>query len=91
MELSQFFIIIGIFIALMFVYKFADRYVKRLTPKTIKTINRAGFSAAVVGGIVWYASPSGIITIAAQDITVIGVIIYFIFYDYDKPEESEGR
>lgn len=86
MELTQFFIVIGIFIALMFVYKFADKFVKKLTPKTIKTVNWIGFSVAVAGGIIWYVYPSGIIMI----VTVLGVVTYFLFYGYDKPEESAG-
>lgn len=85
MGFMEFFIVIGIFILMMVGYRVADRYVKRLDPKTVKTVNWIGFVVGVVGGILWYAFSNQVYMF----ITVIGIITYFIFYGYDKMEEKK--
>ena len=85
MSITGFFILVVIFIAIMLLYKNADRYVKRLKPKTVKTVNWIGFVAAIIGGILWYASNNEIFML----MTLAGVVTYFIFYNYDKTEDKE--
>ncbi len=85
MGFIEFFIVIGVFILMMVGYRVADRYVKKLDPKTVKTVNWIGFVVGVAGGILWYASSNQIFMF----ITVIGTITYFLFYGYDKMEEEK--
>lgn len=81
----DFFLVIGILILMMVGYRIADRYVKRLAPRTVKTVNWIGFVMGVVGGILWYAFSNQVYMF----ITIIGTVTYFLFYDYDKMEEKE--
>lgn len=84
-DFTQFFILIGAFIVLMFVYRVADKKIKTLSPKTVKTVNWIGFGMALAGGILWYLFHTWVY----MPVTVLGVIIYFLFYGYDKMEEEQ--
>lgn len=86
MSFSSFFVVVGIVIAMMLLYKYADRWIKKMDPKTVKTINWVGFIMGVAGGVLWYSLAQGIFMI----ITLIGILLYFLFYGYDKIEE-EGK
>lgn len=86
MSFSSFFVVVGIVIAMMLLYKHADRWIKKMDPKTVKTINWVGFIMGVVGGVLWYSFAQGIFMIIA----LIGILLYFLFYGYDKMDE-EGR
>lgn len=77
-------VLVAAFIIMMVLYRKADIWVKKLAPKTVKTMNWIGFALGVAGGILWYLSGSGIFML----ITFAGVVIYFIFYGYDKMEEQ---
>lgn len=85
MALKEFFYLIGVFIALMFAFRYADRWIKSLPRSTAKVVNWIGFAVAAVGGVAWYATDGGIYML----ITVAGVIIYFLFYHYDGGEDAE--
>lgn len=87
MSITGLLIMVGVFIALMFVYRNADRFIKKMDPKTVKTINWAGFAIGVAGGIAWYLLHGAVYMF----ITLFGIVLYFIFYGYDKMEESEGK
>ncbi len=87
MSMIEFSLVIGLFILMMVGYRVADRYVKRLDPRTVKTVNWIGFVIGIVGGILWYAFSNQIYMF----ITVIGVVTYFLFYGYDKMEEEEEK
>ncbi len=86
MDLKEFFILIGIFILFMVVYRLAGRVIKRLPAKTLKMINRGAFTAAFISGIAWYAFGADVF----MPITAFAVIIYFLFSEYDKPVDTEG-
>lgn len=87
MSFIEFFLVIGLFILMMVGYRVADRLVKKLDPKTVKTVNWIGFTVGIVGGILWYAFANQIYMF----ITVLGTITYFLFYGYDKMEEKDGQ
>lgn len=86
MSFSGFFIVVGVVIVMVLIYKHADRWIKKMEPKTVKTVNWAGFVLGVAGGILWYLFAYGIFMI----ITLVGVVLYFLFYGYDKMEEEGG-
>lgn len=86
MTIPGFLAVAGVVLALMLVYKYADRYIKKMDPKTVKTVNWIGFVVGVAGGVLWYAFAQGIFMI----ITLAGVVIYFLFYGYDRTEEEDG-
>lgn len=85
MSFTDFFILIGIFIAMMVLYKRADKWVQKLAPETVKKINWIGFAMGIAGGILWYAFAHS----AFMVLTLAGVVIYFLFYGYDKMEEDQ--
>lgn len=87
MSFSGFAWVVGIVIGMILLYKYADRWIKRLDPKTVKTVNWVGFVVGVVGGILWYLFAQGIFMI----ITLIGIVMYFLFYGYDKMEEERSN
>ena len=87
MTLTGFFIIIGVFIALMFIYKRADKAIKKMDPKSVKKFNWVGFVIGIIGGVAWYLFHNGIYMI----VTLLGVVIYFLFYGYDKMEEGQKQ
>lgn len=86
MTFIEFFILIGIFIGLLFLYKYAGRFVKQLSPKAVKTVNWTAFAVAVLSGIAWLAFNDSIFML----FTLAGVIVYFLFYNYEAPEEKGG-
>ncbi|CAG1066880.1 hypothetical protein BAC1_02519 [uncultured bacterium] len=86
MSFYGFFILVGVVIAMILLYKHADRWIKKMDPKTVKTVNWIGFIAGVVGGVLWYLFAQGIFMI----ITLAGIVVYFLFYGYDRMEEEEG-
>lgn len=88
MDIKQFIILAGVFIALMFVYKITGRLIKNMEPKTMKIINWSAFVLALLSGIAWYLLDDGIFMI----LMVLGVVVYFLFYDYDtkKTEKHDG-
>jgi hypothetical protein len=86
MSFMDFFVVVGIFILMMVGYRIADRYVKRLQPKTVKTVNWIGFTIGMIGGILWYLFANQVYMF----VTILGVIIYFLFYGYDRMEEEKG-
>ena len=85
MSFYGFFIVVGVVIAMILLYKHADRWIKKMDPKTVKTVNWIGFIAGVVGGVLWYLFAQGIFMI----ITLAGIVVYFLFYGYDRMEEDE--
>ena len=87
MTFTGFYILVGagIFIAIMFLYTYAGRWIKTLKPKTVKTVNWTGFLVAISGGAAWYVLNKSIYMF----ITLFGVVIYFLFYSYDKMEKKE--
>lgn len=87
MSFTDFFVMVGIFIVMMLVYKYADRLVARLKPSTVKTVNWIGFGIGILGGVAWYLFGNALY----MYLTLLGVIIYFLFYNYDKMEEKEGK
>ncbi|OGP17588.1 MAG: hypothetical protein A2054_02360 [Deltaproteobacteria bacterium GWA2_55_10] len=87
MSFASFALVVGVVIALILLYKYADRWIKRLDPKTVKTVNWVGFVLGVVGGILWYLFAQGIFMI----ITLVGILLYFLFYGYDKMEEEREK
>ena len=86
MSFMEFFIVVGVFILMMVGYRIADRYVNRLSPKTVKTVNWIGFIIGMIGGILWYLFANQVYMF----ITVIGIVVYFLFYGYDRMEEEKG-
>ncbi len=82
MQLTSFLILIGVLIAMVLLYRFADRWIKKMDPATVKKANWAGFIVGVAGGAGWYLLHYS----AFMLITIIGVIIYFLFYGYDRTE-----
>lgn len=84
MSFSGFFVVIGVVIAMVLLYKNADKWIKKMDPKTVKAVNWIGFIIGVVGGVLWYLFAYGIFMI----ITLIGIVLYFLFYGYDKMEEE---
>jgi multisubunit Na+/H+ antiporter MnhB subunit len=87
MSFSGFFVVIGVVIAMILLYKNADKWIKKLDPKTVKTVNWIGFILGVVGGVLWYLFAYGIFMI----ITLIGIVLYFLFYGYDTMEEESNN
>ncbi|MEE9614216.1 MAG: hypothetical protein V3W31_04585 [Thermodesulfobacteriota bacterium] len=85
MSMQSVFVLVGIFVALMFFYKYAGRWVKTLPADTVKKINWLGFGLALAGGTTWYFVKEPAIML----VTLVGVAIYFLFYDYDNMEEKE--
>ena len=69
---------------LIVVFWQAGRFIKKLPPKTIKTVNTAGFIIAIGGGILWYLSKHP----AFMYLTFIGVTVYFLFMNYDSKEKN---
>lgn len=84
---TDFFIMVGIFIFLMILFKRSDSFVKRLKPSTVKTLNWIGFILGAVAGVAWYLTSNNIFML----LTFLGIILYFLFYGYDKMEEEEGK
>lgn len=78
--------LIGVFIFLVAGYRYADSHMKMLAAKTVKTINRIGLAVGMAGGILWYLFQTWIY----MPVTVLGVIIYFLFYSYDSMEQGGG-
>ncbi|MBE7415600.1 MAG: hypothetical protein HS130_10405 [Deltaproteobacteria bacterium] len=87
MSITGFMITVGVVIAMILVYKYADQWVKKMDPGTVKTLNWIGFIVGVAGGVLWYATANGIFMF----ITLAGVLFYFLFYGYDSMEEKEKR
>ncbi|HEY4708466.1 MAG TPA: hypothetical protein VII64_13485 [Thermodesulfobacteriota bacterium] len=87
MSLAGFAFVVGVVIAIILLYKYADRWIKRLDPKTVKTVNWVGFVLGVAGGILWYLFAQGIFMI----ITLVGIVLYFLFYGYDRMEEERNK
>jgi len=87
MSLAGFAFVVGVVIAIILLYKYADRWIKRLDPKTVKTVNWVGFVLGVAGGILWYLFAQGIFMI----ITLAGIVLYFLFYGYDRMEEERNK
>ena len=87
MSFASFAFVVGVVIAIILLYKYADRWIKRLDPKTVKTVNWVGFVLGVVGGILWYLFAQGIFMI----ITLAGIVLYFLFYGYDRMEEERNK
>ncbi len=85
MQATGFFVMAGVFAALMFIYKFSDRWIKKVPRKTARTINWAGSTVAVFGGIAWYLFNDDIFMF----ITLGGVIIYFLFFSPERHAEKE--
>jgi len=85
MDLKEFFILIGIFMLFMAIYRFAGKAIKKFSAKTLKLINQTAFTTAFLSGLAWYAFSDEIFML----ITVAAVVVYFLFYDYDKPEETD--
>ncbi len=75
----------GVFIVFMFVYKYADGWIRKLPRRAAKVINWVGFAVAAIGGIAWYFSNYDVFMF----VTLGGIITYFLFYGYDKKEEKE--
>ena len=87
MSLAGFAFVVGVVIAIILLYKYADRWIRRLDPKTVKTVNWVGFVLGVAGGILWYLFAQGIFMI----ITLVGIVLYFLFYGYDRMEEERNK
>ncbi len=87
MSITGFLVTVGVVIALILVYKFADLWVKKMDPRTVKVVNWIGFIVGVAGGVLWYATSNGVFMF----ITLAGVLVYFLFYGYDSMEEKEKR
>lgn len=87
MSIASFALVVGIVIAMILLYKYADRWIKRLDPKTVKTVNWVGFVLGVAGGILWYLFAQSIFMI----ITLVGILLYFLFYGYDRMEEEQDK
>ncbi len=87
MDAQGFFVVVGLFILLMLVFKYSDRWIKKMSRETAKLINWAGFTVAVFSGIAWYLLGDDIFMF----ITFAGIITYFVFYGYDKLETKEQR
>lgn len=85
MSFSGFFVVIGVVIAMILLYKNADKWIKKMDPKTVKTVNWIGFILGVIGGVLWYLFAYGIFMI----ITLIGIVLYFLFYGYDTMEDED--
>lgn len=85
MPFLEFAILIGVVISLLLIYKYADRYIKRMDPKTIKVVNWIGFGVAIIAGVGWYFYPHGLLMLA----TLLGVVVYFLFFGYDQVRENE--
>lgn len=85
MQATSFFVMAGVFMALMFVYKYADKWIKKIPRRTAKIINWAGFSVATFGGIAWYLFNEDIFMF----ITLAGIITYFLFFGYERHGEKE--
>lgn len=85
MSFREFFILIGIVIGLMIVYKYADRYIKKLDRKLVKIINWIGFTLVVIGVAGNYIFHIGIMTL----VSFVGIVIFFLFYNYDKTEKEK--
>ncbi len=85
MSMESFFLVAVIFIAFMLIYRYLDRWVSQLPAETVKTINRVGFWFALLSGILWYILKDPIYMF----LTLAGVVVYFLFYNYDKEEKKE--
>ena len=84
MSFSGFLIVIGIVAVMVLLYKHADRWIRKMDPKTVKTVNWTGFIIGIAGGVLWYLFAYGVFMI----ITLVGVVLYFLFYGYDTMEEE---
>ncbi len=87
MSITSFLIIIAVFIILMFIYKRADKAIKKMDPKVVKKLNWVGFVIGIAGGIAWYLFHNGIYML----VTLAGVVVYFLFYGYDRMEEEQKQ
>ncbi|TAN62451.1 hypothetical protein EPN18_04740 [bacterium] len=87
MSVLGLFIILGVFIALIIVYRNAGRFIKKLPPKTVKTVNWIAFTEAALSGVAWFIFNDVIFMF----LCFAGVVVYFLFYDYDKTEEPEHK
>ncbi len=85
MNAAGFFVMAGVFIALMLVYKYAEKWIKKIPRKAAKTINWTGFTVATFAGIAWYLTNDD----TFMFITLGGVITYFLFFSYDKHGDKE--
>lgn len=71
--------------ALFILFKYAGRLTKKLPAETVKTLNWAGFIAAIAFGTLWYFMPNPILMF----LTLSSVVVYFIFYDYNSSPPKE--
>ena len=85
MKIEEFFYVIVVFIVIMFVYKYADKMIKTLPNKTVRIVNWVGFVISLVGGTLWYLTNSA----NYMFLSLFGIVIYFLFYSYDKPEKGD--
>ena len=85
MSMESFFLVAAIFIVFMLIYRYLDRWVNRLPKDTVKTVNRVGFWFALLSGILWYILKDPIYMF----LTLAGVVVYFLFYNYDKEEGKD--
>ncbi|HHL39926.1 MAG TPA: hypothetical protein ENJ37_05420 [Deltaproteobacteria bacterium] len=87
MTFTDFIVVIIAFVLIMLLYTYADRYIRRLKADTVRSINWIGFTIAAAGGIAWYWSDHPFFML----VTFVGIIIYFLFYSYDRMEEEEKK
>ena len=83
MNLKELLSLAIVFIVFLLLFRYSSAWIKKLKPKTVKTINWFGFAAAIAGGILWYAYKDPRFMV----VTFLGIVIYFLFYHY---EEKEG-
>ncbi len=67
-------------LALVAAFVWGRTFLKKLGPDTARRLNWAGFVVAIFGGSAWYVVKHPAFMFA----TLSGVIMYFLFYDYDK-------
>lgn len=87
MSVFGLFILVGVFIALMLVYRASGRWIKQLPASTAKTVHRIAFAVAGLSGVAWFIFNDVIFMF----ICFAGVVVYFLFYDYDKTEDAENK
>ncbi len=82
MEQKTFYIVVsaGVVLALIIAFIWGKTLIKGISADTAKKFNWFGFVLAIFGGSAWYVVKHP----AFMFVTLFGVIIYFLFYDFDK-------
>jgi hypothetical protein len=84
MSLYEFILLACVFVGLLFFYRIAGRWVKRLRPSTARAANIASLAITIAGIALWFALGDN----RFMPVAAVGVAAYFLFAQRGNGAES---